>query len=509
MKPSTQVLVVDDERFFREAIREVLDGIEVKCVLAADGAEALDAAGDESIGVVILDIQLPDQSGLEVFRQLRDTRPDLRVIILSAHTDQETVLEALRLGAFDYLAKPIHEEELALAVRRALETFGIASGWSRLRRRIGLLEETLEELWETARDADEDEGTVSLREGAVQAVSEILGAAKTSLMLLDEEGTALRVAATRGFKISPSEMEEVPIGEGVAGMALARSEPIVVADVAADERFAGRAPDDRYASNSFAVAPLAAGARVLGVLCATERTSGEPFDAEDLALMRIMSVQLAQMLDVRRGPAEVGEHERAVEEPGEEAAPTVTAGEARPEAELARAICEAVTAEVEPARILEAALRPVAETLRAAPVSLYLVDAEQGDLVREAECDRGTRSDRPALPSGLGLTGTVLETGNLIASDDPAADPRFDAGVDTPEDGGAGPLLCGPLRFRGKALGIFRAFPERPEDASPGVGEVLAAALSAAVRNVLLYRSLVDTIEEVARARREGLRGAG
>jgi len=505
MSPSAQVLVVDDERFFREAIRDVLDGAEVNCVLAATGAEALEAAGDPSIGVVILDIQLPDQSGLEVFRQLRDIRPDLRVIILSAHTDQETVLEALRLGAFDYLAKPIHDEELALAVRRALETFGIASGWSRLRRRIGLLEETLEELWKTARDVDADQGTQSLREGAVQALSEVLGAAKTSLMLLDEDGTALRVAASRGFKISPADLDEVPIGEGVAGMALARSEPILVGDVNADERFAGRAPGDRYTSNSFAVAPLAAGARVLGVLCATERSSGEPFDQEDLALMRILSVQLAQMLEVRRDAGQ----EPAVKDPRQAVAPAETAREVGPEAELARAICDAVTAEVEPARILDAALRPVAETLKAAPVSLYLVDAKRGDLVREAECDRGIRSDRPALPTGLGLTGTVLESGNLVASDDPAADPRFEAGIDTPEDGSPGPLLCGPLRFRGKTLGIFRAFPERPEDASPGVGEVLAAALSAAVRNVLLYRSLVDTIDEVARARREGQGGAG
>jgi signal transduction protein with GAF and PtsI domain len=164
---------------------------------------------------------------------------------------------------------------------------------------------------------------------------------------------------------------------------------------------------------------------------------------------------------------------------------------------------------VEPARILSAALRPVAETLRAAPVSLYLVDGERGELVREAECDRGRRSDRPSLPTGLGLTGTVLTSGNLVASDDPAADPRFDAGVDTPEDGAAGPLLCGPLSFRGKTLGVFRVFPETAEDASPGVGEVLAAALSAAVRNVLLYRSLVETIDEVARARRESQRSAG
>jgi GAF domain-containing protein len=292
-------------------------------------------------------------------------------------------------------------------------------------------------------------------------------------------------------------------------MALARSEPILVGDVGADDRFADRAPDDRYASNSFAVAPLAAGARTLGVLCATERSSGEPFGQEDLALMRIISSQLAQMLDVRPDLDADADQEAAVEEPREAVAPVGREGEVGAEAELARAICEALTEELEPARVLEAALRPVSEILRAAPVSLYLVDADGGGLIREAECDRGSRGDRPALPAGLGLTGVVLESGRLVASDDPAADPRFDAGVDTPEDGAPGPLLCGPLRFRGKMLGIFRAFPERPGDASPGVGEILAAALSAAVRNVLLYRSLVDTIDEVARARREGQRGAG
>jgi GAF domain-containing protein len=386
-----------------------------------------------------------------------------------------------------------------------METFGIASGWSRLRRRIGLLETTLDELWTKATEADVDERDQSLREGAVQALSEILGAAKTSLMLLDEDGRALRVAAARGFKVPPSELDEVPIGEGVAGIALARSEPILVGDVGNDVRFAGRAPEDRYTTSSFAVAPLAAGARALGVLCATERAGGEPFDEEDLALMRILSVQLAQMLDARHAAGSVADFEAPVEAPAEPAeAEQGDLARGANEAELARAICDAVTAEVEPARILEAALRPVAESLCAAPVSLYLLDPEQGDLAREAECDRGSRSDRLRLPVGRGLTATVLESGALIASDDPKLDARFDGEVDTPEDGAAGPLLCGPLRFRGKTLGIFRAFPERPEDASPGVGEVLSAALSAAVRNVLLYRSLVDTIEEVARARREG-----
>jgi hypothetical protein len=78
------------------------------------------------------------------------------------------------------------------------------------------------------------------------------------------------------------------------------------------------------------------------------------------------------------------------------------------------------------------------------------------------------------------------------------------AAVDTPEGGAVRPFLCGPIRFRGRTLGVFRVFPARAEDASPALAELLSAALSAAVRNVLLYRSLVQTIEEVAAARRGG-----
>ena len=98
----------------------------------------------------------------------------------------------------------------------------------------------------------------------------------------------------------------------------------------------------------------------------------------------------------------------------------------------------------------------------------------------------------------------MFETGAVVASTDPAADPRFDAEVDTPADDQAGPLLCGPLRFRGRALGVFRVFPDDASKATPEAGELLAATLSAALRSVTLYRSLVESIEEVARARKEG-----
>lgn len=516
-----RVLAIDDERFFREVITDVLGSASIPCITAATGADGLELAADPEIGAVILDLHLPDMHGLEVFRRLQQTRPELRVVILSASTDEEHVLEALKLGAFDYLAKPLHEEELLHAVRRALDTYGHARGWQSLRGRVERLQAALGELWAQARV--EGASSDDLRSLAVRAAAEVLGAAKTSLLLLDENVGQLRVVAAVGNKVPTDEMDVVLVGEGVAGLSAARSEPMLVPDVASDERFASRQAAGVYASASFAVAPLIAGARTLGVLCATDRSGGNAFDAEDLALLRILAGQVAHMLAAPslagpRAPELETDAEVSVEieidDPTliEPRVPLVLAPEGAADpganaraAELAREVCEAVSAEVEPARILDAALRPIAAALGAAPVSLYLRDAERGDLVREAECDGGgQRSDHARLPVGRGLAGSVFASGQLIATGDPTGDPRFDAALDAPSDGVPGPLICGALRFRGKPIGLFRAFPAAAADAAPELGELLSAALSAAARNVLLYRSLVATIEEVAEARRAG-----
>jgi signal transduction protein with GAF and PtsI domain len=173
------------------------------------------------------------------------------------------------------------------------------------------------------------------------------------------------------------------------------------------------------------------------------------------------------------------------------------------DAELARVVCEAVASEVEPDRVLRVATAAVAAQLSAAPVSLYLLNSERTLLETLAEADGGIANDRANLPADRGLVGVVVATGQLIAVEDPAGDARFDVAVDTPSDGMARPYLCVPLKLRGKVVGVLRVFREEGQSASARTAEVLAAAFSAAVRNVLLYRSLLQSIEEVASARRQ------
>ena len=174
------VLVVDDERFFREAIRDALTSDGIACETTESAGAALAAVEESDFGVVVLDIGLPETSGIEVLKRLREQDPSLRVIILAGHSEQAAVLEALRFGACDYLAKPLHDEELVLAVRRALHAHAMEASWRTLRDRVCALDARVGDLLERARECDPAERVETLGEHVADTVSVVLGAAKAS-----------------------------------------------------------------------------------------------------------------------------------------------------------------------------------------------------------------------------------------------------------------------------------------------------------------------------------------
>ncbi len=130
-----RVLVVDDEALIRWSLAERLrtDGHDV--VEAASAAEAVEQAS-HGVDLVLLDYKLPDDDGVSVLRKLRDLDSDLLVMMLTAHKGVETVVEAMKAGAYDYATKPFDLDDVALRVSRALET-------TRLRRELRTLRDGL------------------------------------------------------------------------------------------------------------------------------------------------------------------------------------------------------------------------------------------------------------------------------------------------------------------------------------------------------------------------------
>ncbi|HZL71826.1 MAG TPA: sigma-54 dependent transcriptional regulator [Planctomycetota bacterium] len=118
----SRILIVDDEKLIRWSIAERLGRENLLTTEAADGASALEALAREPFDLVLLDLKLPDTDGLTLLKQLQSQVPELPVLMITAHSSVDTAVEAMKLGAHDYLTKPFNLDELVLSVRRAMET---------------------------------------------------------------------------------------------------------------------------------------------------------------------------------------------------------------------------------------------------------------------------------------------------------------------------------------------------------------------------------------------------
>src|SRR6266852_2514068 len=115
------LLVIDDEQSVRYSFRRIFEGDGVRVLTAATAAEGLEQISRDSPDVVVLDLQLPDRSGLDVFREIHAGDPKRPVIFITAHGTTETAIEAMKSGAFDYLVKPVDLERLSHILNRAFE----------------------------------------------------------------------------------------------------------------------------------------------------------------------------------------------------------------------------------------------------------------------------------------------------------------------------------------------------------------------------------------------------
>ncbi|NIV39342.1 MAG: response regulator, partial [Anaerolineae bacterium] len=125
-----RILIVDDELAIRLTVREILRRANYDAVAVASGEEALGLIESQSFDLALIDLVMPGTDGIELIRRLQEVAPDTVTIVLTARGSMETAIEALRLGAHDYLTKPCDERLL----KRCIET-GLAKRREELHRR--------------------------------------------------------------------------------------------------------------------------------------------------------------------------------------------------------------------------------------------------------------------------------------------------------------------------------------------------------------------------------------
>ena len=116
-----KILIIDDERFIRSSLREILEYENYEVIEAQDGAEGLQKIKDEEVDLVLCDVKMPILDGMDVLDQVRQLDRAPQFIMISAHGTIETAVEATKKGAFDFISKPPDLNRLLLTVRNALD----------------------------------------------------------------------------------------------------------------------------------------------------------------------------------------------------------------------------------------------------------------------------------------------------------------------------------------------------------------------------------------------------
>lgn len=131
-----KILVIDDEKSIRNTLKEILEYEKHEVQLAVDGIEGLKVLKEQTFDIALLDIKMPTMDGIEVLEKVNKDFPEVQVVMISGHGNVDTAVKALKMGAYDFIEKPLDLNRLLVTVRNALDKSELVEETKVLRRKI-------------------------------------------------------------------------------------------------------------------------------------------------------------------------------------------------------------------------------------------------------------------------------------------------------------------------------------------------------------------------------------
>ncbi len=273
----SRLLVVEDDTNVRDFCVRLLRMNGYQVVAAENGRVALDRLGENQYDLVFTDLQMPEMGGIELLHRLRQDYPDIDSIVFTAHATVETAREALKLGAFDYLTKPVTVDDLERTVRRAME-------W----RRVRLEKQRLSEIVALHEMSQTFTSTLD----TAMAVREIVGLLwrrfsphALSLSLFHPDDQQLELLAQRGSAIEQNPGTRVAVAGYDENAILGAHLTLVGEDLG------------MVGASHLARLTLRTNDRPVGILEISRGTEQPGFDSDDRTLLKVCASHIAASLD--------------------------------------------------------------------------------------------------------------------------------------------------------------------------------------------------------------------
>lgn len=302
------ILVVDDSREIRHFLGDkLLVSLGYKVLTAVDGLSGITLAERENPDLILLDINLPQMSGIEVLQVLEEKKPTIPVIMITSEGDPSQILACFRLGAKDYLQKPFTADEIALAIDKALSE----SRWIREREEMTSTLATVNyklqkriRAWEALNQVGQTI-TATLNETDAQrelmrGLNDLMQVEAGALFLADEATGDLILRVSMQGNIEKRVEVRLKPGQGIAGWVFQHGEPVIVPDTLKDNRFYSGIDQQHtgFLTRSILAVPLIVGGKTIGVI-EVINPSGEKsqFEQIDVETLRVLASSVAIALE--------------------------------------------------------------------------------------------------------------------------------------------------------------------------------------------------------------------
>jgi CheY-like chemotaxis protein len=301
MSSPAHILIVDDSHASRARTAEILEAEGYHVSLASSAEEAIPMFKGEEFDLVITEVILPGMSGLNMLKLFKEIRPETDVVVVSSNTSSFTTIKALRLGAYDYIVKPVDDESVLYSmVDRVLEKQELARENQRLMIEIAEKNRKLSESLKMMKMINQvcvlltstlDIASILriLTESAVKQ----LHAANGYLMLLDKSGSFLTMKVSSGIDHNLSGKFKLAPGNGISGLVFATGKPLIIDTADSDEytaRFLEEDPDGGLLNAPGILSvPLQVQGKTAGILTVSGGSNGVAFTEEQFEFLSILS----------------------------------------------------------------------------------------------------------------------------------------------------------------------------------------------------------------------------
>jgi signal transduction histidine kinase/DNA-binding response OmpR family regulator len=289
--PADRLLVIDDSREARDFLEEFLVFQGYTVLTAKDGEEGLHRALHDGPDVILLDMQMPKLTGIEVIEALNREGRDIPVIFLTAYGSEELAVQAIRAGARDYVPKPCEPQVIQASVERALRDVHLRKEHNRLTTQLSQANEALQrQLQELNAINAIGKSVTSLLDleqvltRVVEAATFLARAEEGSLMLLDDASGELYLRATKNVDEIVARGLRIRVDDSLAGRVVSTGRPVLLSGEGLTKIAT------TYLVKSLLMVPLQApDSNVIGVLIVDNQVSSQAFGDHDLRMLTAMA----------------------------------------------------------------------------------------------------------------------------------------------------------------------------------------------------------------------------